>query len=124
MAGTSDTTVTDTETAVLVADGLGGYYVVPAAMLGQHRLSDAQVEAIRKRAYELEVTGEVTGYSVGGLTTFLQFGNPGGNRAIAGAPAARTPPGYGLDRPQFPCPPKCQWISNLSICWNLLGGPC
>ncbi|HEY8745730.1 MAG TPA: hypothetical protein VIU62_21805 [Chloroflexota bacterium] len=98
MTEASETAGAGPEPALLLADGVGGFYAVPRSVAEGYRASDALMSEARRQLAEAQATGEVTGYAAGM-----------GNAFFAPVHAGLFLPGL---TPGNPCP-RGQRLANL-----------
>jgi len=65
MIETSETVCAAPEPALLLADGVGGFYAVPRSVAEDYRAPAALMSEARRQLAEAQATGEVAGYAAG-----------------------------------------------------------
>jgi hypothetical protein len=65
MTAASETAGAGPEPALLLADGVGGFYAVPRSVAEGYRAPDAVMREAREQLAEAQATGEVAGYAAG-----------------------------------------------------------
>jgi len=65
MTETGETADTGSEPALLLADGVGGFYAVPRSVAEGYRAADTVINAARRQLAAAQATGEMTGYAAG-----------------------------------------------------------